>query len=49
MFLRINVHGIDTHLLIDTGAPLTIVSTALAEKIVSTTTPMLDPYNQAHA
>jgi hypothetical protein len=30
-------------LLIDTGAKLTLVSTALAEKIVDTTMPLLDP------
>jgi predicted aspartyl protease len=39
MFLK----GIDAHLLIDTGATLTLVSTALAETIVDTIMPMLDP------
>jgi predicted aspartyl protease len=40
MFLKANVQGSHAHLLIDTGATLTLVSTALAEKIVNTTMPI---------
>jgi hypothetical protein len=43
MFLKANVQSIDAHLLIDTAATLTLVSNALAEKILDTTRPVLNP------
>jgi hypothetical protein len=42
MLLKANAQGIDARLLIDTGATLTLVSTALGEKIVDTSMSILD-------